>query len=105
MENSKSAKSDHVSIRGLMDAAAKRMKGMKLITDPGSQSCSPVEEITCSWCAEAVPMPAGDHSGVCIRCGTVMFRGLRGGLPGSFDEIDSLSMAESERVVVSAARS
>ncbi|MHB8792879.1 MAG: hypothetical protein ACYC6O_06025 [Thermoleophilia bacterium] len=32
-------------------------------------------ELSCSWCASAVPLPAGEHSGVCIDCGTVMFRG------------------------------
>ena len=31
--------------------------------------------VPCSWCGEDVPLPAGDFSGVCIECGTVMFRG------------------------------
>lgn len=31
-------------------------------------------ELSCSWCASAVPLPAGEYSGVCIDCGTVMFR-------------------------------
>lgn len=37
-------------------------------------------ELSCSWCDELVPVPAGDYSGVCIRCGTVMFRDARGPL-------------------------
>ena len=32
-------------------------------------------ELSCSWCGSAVPLPAGEFSGVCIDCGTVMFRG------------------------------
>ncbi len=32
-------------------------------------------ELACSWCGTAVPLPSGDFSGVCIDCGTVMFRG------------------------------
>jgi len=32
-------------------------------------------ELSCSWCASPVPLPAGEFSGVCIDCGTVMFRG------------------------------
>ena len=31
-------------------------------------------EIDCSWCGSGVPVPAGDFCGVCIDCGTVMFR-------------------------------
>lgn len=31
-------------------------------------------EIPCSWCGADVLLPAGDFSGVCIECGTVMFR-------------------------------
>ena len=31
-------------------------------------------EVACSWCGSSVPLPAGDFSGVCIDCGTVMFR-------------------------------
>ncbi len=34
-------------------------------------------KVPCSWCGEEVPLPAGDFSGVCIECGTVMFRGSR----------------------------
>ncbi len=36
---------------------------------------SPVE-VACSWCGSGVPLPAGDFSGVCIDCGTVMFRDI-----------------------------
>ena len=36
-------------------------------------------KISCSWCGTGVPLPAGDFSGVCIECGTVMFRGSRRG--------------------------
>lgn len=31
-------------------------------------------EIDCTWCGAGVPLPAGDLCGVCISCGTVMFR-------------------------------
>lgn len=31
-------------------------------------------EVGCSWCECTVPLPAGDFSGVCIECGTVVFR-------------------------------
>lgn len=31
-------------------------------------------ELPCSWCGTSVPLPAGEFSGVCIDCGTVMFR-------------------------------
>ncbi|MHB9053321.1 MAG: hypothetical protein ACYC5F_04945 [Thermoleophilia bacterium] len=31
-------------------------------------------ELSCSWCGSGVPLPAGEFSGVCIDCGTVMFR-------------------------------
>lgn len=31
-------------------------------------------ELSCSWCGSAVPLPPGEFSGVCIDCGTVMFR-------------------------------
>ena len=31
-------------------------------------------ELSCSWCGFAVPLPPGEFSGVCIECGTVMFR-------------------------------
>ncbi|MHB1389726.1 MAG: hypothetical protein ACYCXF_00600 [Thermoleophilia bacterium] len=31
-------------------------------------------EVGCSWCDCEVPLPAGDFSGVCIECGTVVFR-------------------------------
>lgn len=33
-------------------------------------------ELSCSWCGTDVPLPAGDFSGVCIDCGTVMFRSV-----------------------------
>ncbi len=32
-------------------------------------------ELACSWCGSGVPLPEGEFSGVCIDCGTVMFRG------------------------------
>jgi hypothetical protein len=32
------------------------------------------QELSCSWCGYGVPLPAGEFSGVCIDCGTVMFR-------------------------------
>lgn len=32
-------------------------------------------EISCPWCEADVPLPEGDFSGVCIKCGTVVFRG------------------------------
>ena len=32
------------------------------------------QELPCSWCGSSVPLPAGDFSGVCIDCGTVVFR-------------------------------
>ena len=32
-------------------------------------------ELPCSWCGSIVPLPEGEFSGVCIECGTVMFRG------------------------------
>lgn len=31
-------------------------------------------ELTCSWCGSGVPLPEDEFSGVCIDCGTVMFR-------------------------------
>lgn len=31
-------------------------------------------DMACSWCEATVPLPEGDYSGVCIGCGTVMFR-------------------------------
>lgn len=31
-------------------------------------------ELPCSWCGAEVPLAPGDFSGVCISCGTVMFR-------------------------------
>lgn len=31
-------------------------------------------ELACSWCGTGVPLPEGEFSGVCIDCGTVMFR-------------------------------
>ncbi len=31
-------------------------------------------ELACSWCGSGVPLPEGEFSGVCIDCGTVMFR-------------------------------
>lgn len=31
-------------------------------------------KLACSWCGSDVPLPSGDFSGVCIDCGTVMFR-------------------------------
>ena len=30
--------------------------------------------IDCDWCGTVVPLPEGDLSGVCIECGTVVFR-------------------------------
>ena len=40
-------------------------------------------ELSCSWCGSAVPLPAGEFSGVCIDCGTVMFRDPLGGAAAS----------------------
>lgn len=31
-------------------------------------------ELPCTWCGSEVPLPPGEFSGVCISCGTVMFR-------------------------------
>lgn len=31
-------------------------------------------DLPCSWCGSAVRLFEGDYSGVCIDCGTVMFR-------------------------------
>lgn len=28
----------------------------------------------CSWCEDEVPLPAGELVGVCITCGTLVFR-------------------------------
>lgn len=33
-----------------------------------------VVDLPCSWCGSAVRLFDGDYSGVCIDCGTVMFR-------------------------------
>jgi hypothetical protein len=32
------------------------------------------KQVSCSWCAAGVPLPAGDEVGVCIECGAVVFR-------------------------------
>jgi len=31
-------------------------------------------DVECTWCGAVVPLPTGDSSGVCIDCGTVIFR-------------------------------
>ena len=31
-------------------------------------------QVDCAWCGSDVPVSAGDFCGVCIDCGTVMFR-------------------------------
>jgi len=31
-------------------------------------------ERECTWCEAAVPLPAGELVGVCISCGTLVFR-------------------------------
>ena len=31
-------------------------------------------DLPCSWCGAAVRLFDGDYSGVCLDCGTVMFR-------------------------------
>ncbi len=37
-------------------------------------------DISCPWCGAGVPLPDGDFSGVCIECGTVVFRGSSRGV-------------------------
>jgi len=52
------------------------------------RSFPPSEEVACSWCGCGVPLLAGDFSGVCIDCGTVMFRDIRTtqtSMPASFE--------------------
>lgn len=39
--------------------------------------------VDCSWCGSGVPLESGEFSGVCIDCGTVMFR-PHGELQGTF---------------------
>lgn len=46
-------------------------------------------EVNCSWCCSRVPLPAGDYSGVCIECGTVVFR--------PFESLSCRRMSFSER--------
>ncbi len=36
--------------------------------------CLDAVERDCSWCGTRVPLPAGELCGVCIDCGTVVFR-------------------------------
>lgn len=47
-------------------------------------------DVDCSWCGSGVPLPPGEFSGVCIDCGTVMFRPLH------IDRHESLQMAGSD---------
>ncbi len=55
-------------------------------------------EIPCSWCGAPVALADGDFCGVCIDCGTVMFRGPRRRVTG--DEL--LARLQQDRVTVSA---
>ena len=50
-------------------------------------------ELPCSWCGADVPLPAGDFSGVCIECGTVMFRHPRRRIKSGEELLASLGSA------------
>ena len=54
-------------------------------------------ELACNWCSAPVPLMADELCGVCINCGTVMFRDpLRPDRPAaSAFERDTASGAES----------
>lgn len=78
-------------------------KGMGMRVDQERKHPPAATEMACSWCDEVVPMPDGDYSGVCISCGTVMFRGMPGGLDRDLVESAGSAVAR-ERVAMPAVR-
>ncbi|MFA6001488.1 MAG: hypothetical protein WC828_05170 [Thermoleophilia bacterium] len=66
-------------IRGLFSRFNKNeKKGSHMLAEIASKGAAqryPLSvKVACSWCGSFVPLPSGDFCGVCIDCGTVMFR-------------------------------
>lgn len=51
----------------------KAMRVESILGEAGFDRLGAVD-LACSWCGSAVRLFEGDYSGVCIDCGTVMFR-------------------------------
>lgn len=65
-------------IRELFSLKKNEKKGSHMLAEIASKGATqryPLSvKVACSWCGSGVPLPSGDYSGVCIDCGTVMFR-------------------------------